>query len=431
MDKISKYKTFCIVPFNMMYSLNNGDYRACCFSEPGVPSDGDVTKPVNAFNTPIEEVWNNKYYQQLRYDLSTGTKNKTCATCWKKEENNEFSHRQKYNSDAGITDEQIEDLSAIAISNNGHYSALPKVIQIKTGNLCNLKCIMCNQASSSLIEEEVTLWKEQKIQLPQYIEFIDQYEEKWRGSITDQDAEHLYLNYEKAIIDCDELQLVGGEPLVSPVTHYIINQLISKNIAQHKGLYFITNLTSLNKKLIEKLEQFKFTTISVSWDHVDKEKFNFIRYPANYQHFRKNFDKLSNSSSIHLKLSPTFSIFNIFDIEQIFDTFKELSYRQKDFTINPNWVEQPKHFCIRYLEPEQKHEVADYIEAYVEKNKNEKMFLENPPFFEMFKSIRNMLFKENFDFEEVTKERTRVLKLYDDTRNTDYKSLFPYIKDYQ
>ena len=83
------------------------------------------------------------------------------------------------------------------------------------------------------------------------------------------------------------------------------------------------------------------------------------------------------------------------------------------------------------MEPEQKHEVADYIEAYIEKNKNEKMFLENPPFFEMFKSIRNMLFKENFDFEEVTKERTRVLKLYDDTRKTDYKSLFPYIKDYQ
>jgi MoaA/NifB/PqqE/SkfB family radical SAM enzyme len=224
---------------------------------------------------------------------------------------------------------------------------------------------------------------------------------------------------------------VGGEPLVSPVTHYIINQLISKNIAQDKRLYFITNLTSLNKKLIEKLEKFKFTTISVSWDHVDKKKFNFIRYPANYQHFRKNFDKLSNSPNIHLKLSPTFSIFNIFDIEQIFDTFKEISYRQKDFTINPNWVEQPKHFCIRYLEPEQKHEVADYIEAYIEKNKNEKMFLENPPFFEMFKSIRNMLFKEVVDFEEVTKERTRVLKLYDDTRKTDYKSLFPYIKDYK
>ena len=29
------------------------------------------------------------------------------------------------------------------------------------------------------------------------------------------------------------------------------------------------------------------------------------------------------------------------------------------------------------------------------------MFLENPPFFEMFKSIRNMLFKEVVDFEEV------------------------------
>ena len=53
------------------------------------------------------------------------------------------------------------------------------------------------------------------------------------------------------------------------------------------------------------------------------------------------------------------------------------------------------------------------------------MFLENPPFFEMFKSIRNMLFKEVFDFEEggitfdkggiTDKDREQIIKFHTDS----------------
>lgn len=35
------------------------------------------------------------------------------------------------------------------------------------------------------------------------------------------------------------------------------------------------------------------------------------------------------------------------------------------------------------------------------------------------------------DVDTVVKERTRVLELYDRTRNTNYKQLYPFIKEYQ
>lgn len=414
-----------------MYSLNNGDYRACCFSDFGIPEDHDVTKPVNAFKTPIEQVWNNNYYKQLRLDMANGVQNPTCKTCWVKESNGEFSHRQKYNSDNNVQDEKVRSLCKNVIASDGVFNDMPRIIQIKIGSLCNLKCIMCNQASSSLIESEVKEWKKENIELPQYIKFIDQYPEDWKGTTTSEQAEILYNNYKSAIENCQDIQLVGGEPLVNPFTDFILKRLIEEDKAKNKNLYFITNLTSLNKKIISQLQKFRYTTISVSWDHVDADKFKYIRFPANYNHFRENFNKLINHPNINVKLSPTFSIFNIFDVEAIFDTFKELSLNQAEFTINPNWVENPKYFSIRYLEDEQKHFVADYIETYLEKNKNEKFFIENQPLFYMFKSIRNMMFKPLSDFDEVVKERTRVLKLYDETRGTDYKKMFPYIKDYK
>jgi hypothetical protein len=50
--------------------MNNGDYRACCHSEPGIPSDKNLAVPVNFIKDPVKEVWNNNYYRQLRLDLT-------------------------------------------------------------------------------------------------------------------------------------------------------------------------------------------------------------------------------------------------------------------------------------------------------------------------------------------------------------------------
>ena len=407
MNNISKYKTFCIVPFNMMYSLNNGDYRACCFTEPGVPSDDNIFEPVNAFDTPIEQVWNNKYYQKLRYDLSTGTKNKTCATCWKKEENNEFSHRQKYNSDAGITDAQIETLSAVAISNNGHYSILPKVIQIKTGNLCNLKCIMCNQASSSLIEEEVTQWKEQKIQLPQYIEFIDQYEEKWRGSITDQDAEHLYLNYEKAIIDCDELQLVGGEPLVSPENKQLIKMISETEYAKNISIQLNTNATHFNASFVEQLKKFKKINIDASIDDIGP-RIEYARHGSKWEILDNNLKKYNSVEEIKLNIWATVNNYNIWYLDDLINYCDE-----NNIELSLVDLHTPSELSIQHL--------PEYLKDAI-REKYSKL----PHMSERLAPIINFLDISN---DNCIKDFLKTTWIYDRIRKEKFKDVFPEWRD--
>jgi len=93
-------------------------------------------------------------------------------------------------------------------------------------------------------------------------------------------------------------------------------------------------------------------------------------------------------------------------------------------------VSEPNYFDIKYLETAQKDQLADKIVDYVEKNKNYKIFAENPSTLEYVRTIPNYAAGTPSDFDSVVKERTRVLELYDRTRNTNHKKLYPFIKEY-
>jgi MoaA/NifB/PqqE/SkfB family radical SAM enzyme len=419
-------KTFCIVPFTMLYSLNNGDYRACCHSEPGIPQDEDPNKAISFMDTSLEEVWNGNYYKQLRLDMTNGVRNKTCDTCWKMEENNEYSFRSKNNH--GIPEEKFDRLIVEAIENNGVMSRTPESIQIKLGNLCNLKCVMCNQASSNLIQDEIIFWKKEKIEIPSWLKWVEDWEIDWTGIDKNLNLDTIWDNLKAGLVNAKQIQLVGGEPLVNPITPVILERLVECDAAKDIRIFFISNLTSLSNKIIGTLSEFKESVICISWDHVDPEKFRFIRFPARYDHFRKNVDKLL-ASKIQPKISVTVSIFNIFDIEEMFNEFEQVSQsRDSQFTINLQYVEYPNYFSIRYLNPEQKDAIINMINDYLDRTADYKVWRENQSAYEQLRSLKQILSVPPEDFNDVIKERTRVLELYDVTRHTDYKSLYPFLK---
>jgi hypothetical protein len=64
------------------------------------------------------------------------------------------------------------------------------------------------------------------------------------------------------------------------------------------------------------------------------------------------------------------------------------------------------------------------VESYLQKNKDKKIFKDNPDMLQLVKSISNYMNTPVTDADEVIEERTRVLDLYDKTRKTNYRSLF-------
>ena len=423
--------TFCVIPFTSITTSPNNHWRQCCDSPPLIEHEG---KYFSIFEYNIEDMWNHNFYKNLRMDLITGVKNPACNKCWKKEEVGAFSFRKKSNNVNKLIDEEtIEQV----YNNNGHLDLHPKYIVLKIGNLCNLKCIMCNQISSDKIEKEVVFWKSKKEQLPQWLNYIDTYDvpdeiKDVRSLSLKSTPEKVIAQLEPALSQCYELELVGGEAFVNPFTNDLLDYCIKKGIAKNISIQTISNLSLVNKKQVRLMKQFKSVDLTASFDHIDEEQFYFIRYPASYKQFRKNFDSLIVDETIRLKISTTFSIFNIFDIDRIFDEFESIRQTiNKPLIINFNLVLEPNYFDIKYLEESQKKELEDKINLYIEKTKDYKIFIENPSTLGYVKTIPNYMKEVPSNFESVVKERTRVLEMYDQTRNTDYKKLYPFIKEYR
>jgi MoaA/NifB/PqqE/SkfB family radical SAM enzyme len=392
--------TYCILPFIHLATERNGNYMPCCASK--------ETTGHNLENDRIETVWSSDYYKKLRSDLLSGIQHPNCEVCWDYENLGIVSKRQISNAN--------KDILTTALS-------VPIELDIKTGNLCNLKCITCNQLASSQHENEVENWKKDNIKLPMWLKNIDE-----STPILDlQKIDNVAGNLDASLKIAESMILQGGEPFVTPMTSKIIDYCIEKNYTQI-AISIITNLSTVTPRVLDKIKKFPKAGVAISYDHVDPDKFKFIRYPAEFRHFEQNLKTITNNKSFKFGISFTISIFNALDLDQIFEKFIELSTFDNFRFINVQPVVEPIYFSVVTLENDQKIQTRASIEKLLSKKSR---LTEELSFVNSLQEIVKILSIDLENFDDVVKERTRVLKLYDQTRNTDYKKLFPYIKDYE
>jgi MoaA/NifB/PqqE/SkfB family radical SAM enzyme len=409
---------FCPLPFTHISSTNDGNYRVCCYSEETAIPKADGTA-FNIRRDSVVEVWNSDFYKQLRTDLLNGVENSACSTCWKHEASGVYSKRQQSLA-------ELKDFYT-----HGVTEPVPTLLDIKVGSLCNLKCITCYPGASSQHQAEVEQWRKDGDEVPGLIKMFDARLQKLDIDIRDYNpktvnVETFINNLDPSLRIAKELSLVGGEPLVNPLAQAIIEHCVVNGYAKNMMLTMITNLTNINTKMLDNLSAFKHPMIMVSYDHIDYKKFGFIRYPADYKQFYLNLKVLMQNPKIELKLSTTISIFNVFDLPDIFNHFEHLSQRYpRRFIINTQYVMYPNYFSIAYLTQEQKDNIVATVTNFVKRFKDYKIFKDNPDMLQLVQSIGNYMNTEVTDYDEVVAERNRVLELYDRTRNTNFVELFP------
>lgn len=392
-----------------IYLERNGDYTTCGHAWPGIPGKSNV------YETDVKDAWNDSYFQQVRQDLLNGVKCENCKACWYRESKGLTSPRQEYNA-------RYIDL----VKDFKSYSEdLPIVLGLKSDNTCNLKCITCNQYQSSQHEKEVNQWKEQNVVLPQWLQFVEDNSKDifYKGDYISENLDVLLKSKVK-------LEIQGGEPLISPVTHKILDYCIEHGYTDI-NLLVTVNLIGLTDKMLDKLSKFTDKSMWVSWDHIEAEKFKFIRYPAHYPSFRENLDRLRTNGNLVLGVSTALSVFNILDIVDILLVIEKYA-QDNNFVwddIILRIVHRPDYFSFEYLEKEHKEIAYKKIKDFLSTDRQ--ILAKDRHLFRTLNEVCNLLLTEPDNFLEVVKERTRVLKLYDKSRNTDYKKLFPFIKDYE
>jgi MoaA/NifB/PqqE/SkfB family radical SAM enzyme len=412
--------TFCSTPFRELYTENDGSFIHCChavdtesvrFFENSVKDSQGTVFNVDTVKD-LDSVWNSEFYKTLRQDLIQGVQNPLCKHCWRLEAMGAESPRDS---------SPFKDLDLVLDSDYTVTSG-PEFVDLKTGNTCNLKCIMCHPANSSLHLEEVQELRHTGETVPSAVAVSHKEETNMRKQIP---LDFLLNNLDHDLKNLKEIQLHGGEPLVTKKALEFIDNLIAKGHSKQIKVRVITNLAVCSTEIFHKLEQFQSVELIVSWDHVNPKKNSFIRYPINHARFLETFDYVRKNHSFDIKISNTLSVFNILDIEEIYDHFEALSQDQA-LAVTTNIVQAPSYFNSQYLSQSLKRKICDRMPRWLEQNLEYKIF-RTGNCFSVLSGIPNFVSYQPSDTDQILKEQEKVLAVYDKKRGTNSQELFHFL----
>jgi len=282
-----------------------GELRVCCNSTDSTPGaisnliTRDDNTPYHILDDDIDNFWNSKILKNLRENFLNNRKPKICHQCFDLESLNIESPRQTCNKKWMFNYEP-----------NITPPVNIKYIDIRLGNLCNLKCRMCNPYSSNQWIEEWGLVRKllddkTKIQL---------FKMDWPNN--DKVSENL-LKFANTI---EQINLAGGEPTLATSQYILFDKLIELGVAKNISLKYTTNCTNLPKKMTDYWQHFKKVKINASIDAYEDLN-RYIRYPTGWSLVETNlmkFKELSHENLI-LQINTTVQMYNILHLNKLLE----------------------------------------------------------------------------------------------------------------
>ena len=328
-------QTFCPHMWLSATHSNGGFFKPCCVYD----SNNHENKWGLGFTN------NQRYLDAQRKKLANNEKPSECGRCFYYEEKGIKSLRTD-TLDFDWWKPYADHINENTDMATGRYERDPVYFDLKLGNKCNLACRMCSPSDSSLIEKEIrkdpTLFDYNPV-YKQDIDFINQH-------YTDDRKIDMVFDAISNVEQLVELKFTGGEPFLNQRIPQFIDQCIDKGIADKIKIHFTSNLTTLPDKILDKLSKFKYSNINVSMEGIEST-YEYIRYPASWDKFSKNFDKLI-SSGVNYSVTYTANNLSVVDMHRWLDW---ITKKEVNWTANP--VIDPSYYHVRILPLELKQEV--------------------------------------------------------------------------
>ena len=349
-------KTFCPFPFMNLNNNTDGSMKICCAQNENLHIEKDDGTKFNVGVDNIDDIWNSAHMRSIRKRLLAGEQIQECNVCWNVENTEStFGQHEKpkstrmdsiesYMKDGGIYShmKDVIEQNIEMMDDDGYIQDALNSLELRLGNICNLKCTMCWGYSSSRINNErLEIYKLYKKQMPIWLY------DMWYQS--EQDISKINMlwhenpkfldNFKKVAPTLKRLYVTGGEPSIIKANDDMINHLIEiGNKECHVS--FTTNLTTWNVDLYEKLEFFDKSEVQVSIDGY-KDSQEYIRYGCKWKDIDKNFRKL-----IELPEKVRVQIYNVFQIYNIFETYKLMRWLEsldvdRHISFYPIIIDQP------------------------------------------------------------------------------------------
>lgn len=273
-----------------------------------------------------KELWNSQGMREVRKKMWQGKKVSSCHHCYYQESVNRKSYRQRFNEE-WLKKWTVRDTISKAVKNEFYIETDPIYIDLRAGNLCNLKCRMCNPGNSSKIADEWRKLGENK----KFQEALGSYSLTFKGEVDskktapDRDPwekrDSFWADLRRWAPSLRKLYLTGGEPTLIANNWKLIDHLIEIGQAGKINLQFNINCTHIPKSLINTFSHFEHVCLNLSLDGFQTVN-DYIREPSRWRVVETNVLHLLESAkgrkNVAFRVTPVCQIYNILNLNDLF-----------------------------------------------------------------------------------------------------------------
>jgi hypothetical protein len=336
--------TYCSLPWIHLATHPDGGATLCCVSDHrNAASRARNFEPLQYLDVnsnSIDSIMNSDYYKQTRLEMLNNQIPHACQRCYQEESNGVRSKRVEENERLGFT----EDMARAITQSDGTIPVNFKFVELRLGNLCNLKCRTCNPMSS-------TNWIQPYQKLQEELKFVTHYDKKINSSWTESDE-----FWDDLFKHSDDLQLIyvnGGEPTLVEKHWKYLEELIKRGLNKQITLWYNINMTNLPDKLIDLWKEFKKVQVTCSIDDLG-ERNDYIRAGSEWDNVIGNLDKIQSYPWIEASVCQTIGWMNVYYVN---DFIKYM--RNRNLHVHLNYVYDPEFLSIKSLPTTLKQIVLD------------------------------------------------------------------------
>jgi MoaA/NifB/PqqE/SkfB family radical SAM enzyme len=329
-------KTICMLPWVSIEASPMGTTRPCCMAHDEITDENGEKYDLN--KTDLETAYHSQYMQQLRRQFRAGEKPATCNRCWEEEAAGRDSKRIH-------SQVRLKELYKQVDWGNDDPDQL-WFVDLKLGNICNLKCRICGSWSSSKWAEEELAYMPDLKDKKQHIAYQWLHQGAWPRK-----TETFWDNMKSLLPNIKYFEFTGGEPWMIEehwdLLQYAVDQGYSKNI----DIHYNTNATQDPLPHAELWHQFGRVDIAFSIDNVG-DRFEYERYGANWQRANEIVDEVHTlrdgyGSNITTQLCFTINIQNVYYLDELLAWADTKGFGSIYF----NMMHSPDHMSIQQMTP--------------------------------------------------------------------------------
>jgi MoaA/NifB/PqqE/SkfB family radical SAM enzyme len=341
-------KTICMLPWISIETSPVGTARPCCLAREEI-TDNDGNKfDLNKDN--LETIYHSEYMQSLRRKFRAGEKPETCKLCWDEEAADRTSKRMH-------SQVRLKELYKQVDWMNDDPNQL-WFLDLKLGNICNLKCRICGSWSSSKWADEELKYMPKEFDKKQHIAYQWLKQGAWpRNSDT-----NFWDNLKQLLPNIKYLEFTGGEPFLIQEHFDLLKFAVDQGYSKNIDIHYNTNGT-IDPDESWVWQHFGRVDIAFSIDNIGK-RFEYERYGAKWDEVNDNISWISSYKqhdgvTLTTQLCFTVNIQNVYYLDELL-----LWADRKGFdNIYFNMMHNPDHMSIQKMTPAAKELVLNKLKT--------------------------------------------------------------------